>query len=384
MGFFQSIGDTGNLIKQTFQIIQKNPSIIKPTILEGILLAIGLVCFLGAVLGTFFLAAVFPALASISGILFYAVIFLFIFLFPFLGRYLHAAQAWMVYETFTGTPATFSQGMARAGKKVGGIVLITFIDVVVGNLVSRARNKSGGRNGIIGFIIGIFLAIFAKALEEAWDLIGNYLLPAFVIEEKKVMEVVKTIPNMKNNIPAALVGVFGIDFVGSIFMGGVFLVGFLGMVLGVIIGVFAGTWIPLIVLVILFIILIVLGGLLVNMVKTVYFTLFYVAVTRPSEIRPEFRDEVTGYLTYSRDLTTTQKVVKTTQNVMSGKPMNEGLSNPSAASKETPEEIAEKVMVLIPYVKQYRSQGMLDEEIIAFLIEHEWPEYIVKKAIKNA
>ncbi len=55
-----------------------------------------------------------------------------------------------------------------------------------------------------------------------------------------------------------------------------------------------------------------------------------------------------------------------------------------AVSNGTPEEIAEKIMILIPYIKQYRSQGMLDEEIVAFLIEHSWPEYIVKRAIKNA
>lgn len=61
-------------------------------------------------------------------------------------------------------------------------------------------------------------------------------------------------------------------------------------------------------------------------------------------------------------------------------------SSPSAVEtpKESAEEIAEKIMILIPYIKQYRSQGMLDEEIVAFLIEHSWPEYIVKKAIKSA
>ncbi len=59
-------------------------------------------------------------------------------------------------------------------------------------------------------------------------------------------------------------------------------------------------------------------------------------------------------------------------------------SPPTALSPDAAEEIAEKIMILIPYIKQYRSQGMLDDEIIAFLTEHAWPEYIVKRAIKNA
>jgi hypothetical protein len=56
----------------------------------------------------------------------------------------------------------------------------------------------------------------------------------------------------------------------------------------------------------------------------------------------------------------------------------------SETPKESPEEMAEKVMILIPYIKQYRSQGMLDDEIESFLKEHNWPEYLVRKAIQKA
>ncbi|MBM3282059.1 MAG: hypothetical protein FJY86_01815 [Candidatus Diapherotrites archaeon] len=52
--------------------------------------------------------------------------------------------------------------------------------------------------------------------------------------------------------------------------------------------------------------------------------------------------------------------------------------------KESAQEIAEKIMILIPYIKQYRSQGMLAEEIESFLKEHGWPEYIVRKALQKA
>ena len=61
-------------------------------------------------------------------------------------------------------------------------------------------------------------------------------------------------------------------------------------------------------------------------------------------------------------------------------------TTPPAAKPTTmsPEEIAEKVMILVPYIKQYRSQGMLDEEISAFLQDHSWPVEIIQRALVSA
>ncbi len=59
-------------------------------------------------------------------------------------------------------------------------------------------------------------------------------------------------------------------------------------------------------------------------------------------------------------------------------------SSPAAPSPMSPEEMAEKVMILVPYIKQYRSQGMLDEEISAFLQDHSWPAEIIQRALLSA
>lgn len=61
-------------------------------------------------------------------------------------------------------------------------------------------------------------------------------------------------------------------------------------------------------------------------------------------------------------------------------------TTPTVAKPTTmsPEEIAEKVMILVPYIKQYRSQGMLDEEISAFLQDHSWPVEIIQRALVSA
>ncbi len=73
------------------------------------------------------------------------------------------------------------------------------------------------------------------------------------------------------------------------------------------------------------------------------------------------------------------------------KPEEKKQETPVTTVQETPhspsvsaEEVAEKIMILIPYIRQYRSQGMGDEEIVTFLGEHDWPESIVRKALKHA
>lgn len=69
-------------------------------------------------------------------------------------------------------------------------------------------------------------------------------------------------------------------------------------------------------------------------------------------------------------------------------PRSEGVESkatPAAAPVSmSPEEVSEKVMILVPYIKQYRSQGMLDEEISAFLQDHAWPEEIIQRALVSA
>lgn len=95
----------------------------------------------------------------------------------------------------------------------------------------------------------------------------------------------------------------------------------------------------------------------------------------PEGIPPALSQTSARAATVSRETTTLPLGSRETEE---GPPLTE------QAPRETPEEIAEKIMILIPYIKQYRSQGMLDDEIEAFLREHGWPSFIVKKAIQKA
>jgi hypothetical protein len=381
MGLFSSLGDTVNLVKQTFLVVKKNPQLVKPTFKElfwAILLffmtAIAVVGYVAAfllvssesmvifnVLGTdySFIGSSFLGMVSTS---FYILGFLLLFLFPFIKTYYRAAQTWMVYETFTGKPGTFADGIKRARANMKDIFVLTLLDVVFTYLANRLKrgNRSGG---IIGIVLGIILFFIGKIIEEAWDLVGHYLLPACIIEDKNVLEAIPSIKNMKNNIPGALVGVFGVDFAGDLAKG--LLVGIL-FVLGIgaiMLGFFLNLWWLTALLLLVYVGIFILAGVFIDMLKTVYFTLFYMAVNHPGDILPEFRSEVTSYLSYST--------------------VTGNTSTSPASTKQSTGEIAEGVEKIAPFVSQYRSQGMTDAQIIDLLKRYGWSESIINKALRG-
>ena len=52
---------------------------------------------------------------------------------------------------------------------------------------------------------------------------------------------------------------------------------------------------------------------------------------------------------------------------------------------KTPAQVqAEKVLVLLPYIRQYRSQGFDDKAITEVLKRNEWPENLIQIALKQA
>lgn len=87
------------------------------------------------------------------------------------------------------------------------------------------------------------------------------------------------------------------------------------------------------------------------------------------------------------DFLTKKKIIENTPPLREEPRSNgaEPTATPSATPASiSPEEMAEKVMILVPYIKQYRSQGMLDEEITAFLQDHSWPVEIIQRALVSA
>ena len=162
------------------------------------------------------------------------------------------------------------------------------------------------------------------------------------------MEVIKELKDIRRNIPGTLAGVFGLDFAGDMVGGylGIFMI-VIGLPL-----LFIG-W-PAYLIWIAFTVLVgVILRVFVDMMKTVYFTLFYMSVEMPMEISEDHRQNVTKYLLHQ-------------------KPTN---------LEEPPIDKGAQLAKVIPYVLKYREQGHTDAEISSFLVQYGWPQDLVAEAI---
>jgi hypothetical protein len=352
MGFFDSINDTIQLTKSTFVVIGKNRAILRPTISQII---VALVLYLLTIISLILLIFASATIKTLAILLLVIFLVLLIPLFPFIKIYYRAAQCWIVYKTFTGKECSYQEGIERARKNKGDVFLIGLFDIILTALARKLKEGSGRKGGLWMFL-NILMWLAGKTVEEGWDLIGHYLLPASIIQEKHVGQVLPEIKNIKNNVPGALAGVFGFDFVGDLIGGYLFAVSFLFIMIGVIIGVILNVWIPLLVIIALLIAIIIGLKILVDMVKTVYFTLFYIAITMPMKIPQKYRKEVTNYLKYQA-------------------------ASQSSKPKETREQ---KITKLLPHIKRYRKQGYSNAKIQSFLIKNGWPESVIKEALKRS
>ncbi len=294
--FKDTLRDTLQLLKSTFTVIKTNPDILKPTVAQIVVGIIIAILFAAFIVG-FIMPDERVRVISTFAIILFPIILLV--LLPFIFTYYRAAQCWIVYKTFAGKDVTYKEGIRRARQNAWDIVAIGALSILFSLAAGAVRGK--GRQGGLGVLIKIALHAFARVIEEIWDLLGNYLLPAAIIPEKHVGEAFADIKHMKNNIPAALVGVFGIDFVTSIVLGPlIFLMFFAAIAIGILCAVLFNN--PYIIGVLLFLALIAAVVLSVgtSMLKTIYFTLFYLSVAMPESISKEYRRDVTNYLLHKK------------------------------------------------------------------------------------
>ena len=203
----------------------------------------------------------------------------------------------------TGKDISYHDSMAHTKSEKGKLRLIALIDIVM----KFSSSRGGERRGIAGALITLFLA----ALEEVWDLLSHYAYPAVVIEQKPIKELVPQIKALKKNVPAALVGVFGIDLLGGVVNAVISPLFLIMLAISVVIGyaIALGTtatvitisgvsfsWVPVLIMLYLIGIFGAVIKVLVESAKVIYFTIFYTSIMRPREITPALRKELTHYL----------------------------------------------------------------------------------------
>lgn len=294
----QRFKDTGYLLKHSFLIIGRDRDILTPTIRLIVYSFVLLSLVFGSVL-TFLLNS-FVGFGVLT--LFFSIFILLPYRFFFDARR-RAAQSWIVFNTITGEDIDYKDAMERTKTEKNKLRVVALVDI----LFAWGKFSKGGRGGPLGILINIFLS----ALGEVWDLLGNFMVPAVVVERKPLKELAPQLKSLKNNIPGALVGVFGIDFVGDTIK--TLLIPLYTIVIAASIGVayllapvlettafpvgnYSFSWVPIFAMTYFILLFGTCFKELIDATKVIYFTIFYTALTRPDSIAPDLRDDLTHYL----------------------------------------------------------------------------------------
>lgn len=230
----------------------------------------------------------------------------------FFYNYKEVAQSWLVYETICGRDRSYGDAKQAARERKWGVRKLAGLDMLMAYLMSQ---RGGENKGWGAKLVSWFLA----ALNEVWDLVNHYMLPAIAIDELSLTEGGKKMKDLRNQVPETLTGVFGIDFIGRI-VGQV--TGFLYVVLVLLSGgamyfgaealpeAFTFTFeenpigegllvlnvLPLIVGVYVAKVFGVAFERTITSVKVIYFTIFYTQITHRDRIAEELQPQLVSYL----------------------------------------------------------------------------------------
>lgn len=303
---FPAIGSKGKdvqgLLKNSISLLGKDSDVFKPAVYITIVKSVSIFAVF-SMLYSFFvsnqLAQGFLILLFLVG---------FAPVVSFLSMRFKAITSWMIYDILRGKDTDVAAGT----KEIKGLGFTLFLYAMVDHIVKSATSNQSEESGIVSMIKGLILSVF----QEVWDLIKNFSLPAIVIDKTTLKEIPAKLKLVKKNIPGALVGILGIDIIGSVFVSLFGAIQIPAIIISGGIGYFGQSFLPaawtiklgpenamnlLPVFVILFVTSVFVSFLnsLVQLIKTTYFTTFYLSITRPDEIIPEIRSEVTSYLNFN-------------------------------------------------------------------------------------
>lgn len=190
----------GNLAKSTLSVIGKDEDIVKPWFRMLIYNFIMVSGFFYGVMGWWFEL-------PLEGWVFFLAIALFIYKYFYYNKQ-EMRMSRIVYETVIGNDPSY-KGSVSACKEIQSTTRkIAWLDIAM-RFIKRGKLFGGG-------MLMILVRLFISGLEEAWDLVNHYLLPSVAVDKMDITPAVKKMKKLKDQVPEALVGVFGIDFLGDI------------------------------------------------------------------------------------------------------------------------------------------------------------------------
>ena len=298
------------LLKNTAAIVGRDRSIIGPWAHSAVYAAVMVSLFYSGIL------AIALGAGSTATLLLLAATLMFFYKFFYYVRQ-DMAQVWLVAQVARGGKAQIREARARVAGMRRQAWMLGGFSLLAAYAGARARDE---RKGLLGWLIKLGLL----ALGEVWDLARHFLVPAITIDRLRLGEGATRMKALRHGVPETLVGVFGIDIAAGaagtlmapLWCVLVLLAAGAGLLVGDGLPAFhsgqlselfgddapawlAGrgfNWFPLLIAVWLGK---VAGSLLkraVDSFKNIYFTLFYLRLTHATEIAPERREVLEGFL----------------------------------------------------------------------------------------
>lgn len=295
----------GYLLKHTVTVVGRDADIVTPWAwMVAYALAMTTAFFVGVTGAVLQSVALGAAGFGVAGTM-----FLYKYVFY---NYREVGQSWLVYETISGRDRSYADAKAEAKRRSSGVWKLAGLDLLMAFLVSRRNRES---KGLVDWLVTLFLA----GLEEVWDLVNHYMLPAIAIDGLSLTDGVTKMKELRDQVPETLTGVFGIDFIGRV-VGQVTGVFYVVLVLAAAGGSYLGAGVlpeaftftvsenpigsgPLVLNVLPLIVGVYIGkvgGVIfertVTSIKVIYFTIFYTQITHPDRIADDLRPQLVQYL----------------------------------------------------------------------------------------
>lgn len=305
LSFTDRLNRVGYLLKHTFTVVGRDGDIVRPWIWMSVYATVMVTAFFVGATSVFLEAHLVAAV----GLGLAVVLYLYKFLFY---NYREMSQSWLVYEAIGGRECSYGEAKQKARDRKWGVRKLAALDILMAYLMSKRSDKSDGWGQKL-------LNMFLAGLNEVWDLVNHYMLPAIAIDNLTLTEGVKQMKKLRHQVPATLTGVFGIDFIGRI-VGQinatlyVFLfllagaVGYLGS--GVLPEAFAFTVpenpvveTPVAMNALPIVVFIYIGKVagsiferVITSIKVIYFTIFYTQITHQDRIADDLQPQLVSYL----------------------------------------------------------------------------------------
>ena len=201
--FSDRLSRIGYLLKHTFTVVGRDTDIAAPWAWMNVYAIVMVTAFFGGITGFFAGSATF-GIGSLG-----VAVLMFVYKY-FFYNYKEMAQSWLVYETICGRDRSYADAKQTAKKRAAGVRKLAGLDMLMAYLVSQ---RGGGDNqGWGAKLVNLFLT----GLNEVWDLVNHYMLPAIAIDQLTLTDGVKKMKDLRDQVPETLMGVFGIDFIGRV------------------------------------------------------------------------------------------------------------------------------------------------------------------------